>query len=245
MPQTVYDVGDPITSRLNIGVTSDGSTAATVAVYRPDGTAISVSPGAFVGQEVTAQFYATDTGIVGGTTLASAGDWLAVWKVTGTGASVSAKVYNVSPLPGTSVRPAWSPFLSDVADHVPFLTIDLTQPGAQVFLGTFTGYTSPTDEQAQRHIDDAVSIVGAGFGTLTGSLPRMARSVAAMWAAATLCRAFARDRDDRDMADAIQRQALAALVVLKGAVDNAGGDTLSAAPVLIAPDPVAWGDWFL
>jgi hypothetical protein len=38
MPQTVYDVGDPITSRLKLGVTPDGTTVATVAVQRPDGT---------------------------------------------------------------------------------------------------------------------------------------------------------------------------------------------------------------
>lgn len=245
MPQTVYDVGDPITSRLNLGVTPDGTTAATVAVYRPDGTTVTAAPGAFVGQEVTVQFYATDTGAAGGTTALAAGDWLVVWKVTGTGASVTAKVYNVAPLPGTSTRPVWSPFLSDVADHVPWLTIDLTQPGAQVYLGTFTGYTSPADEQAQRHIDDAVSIVGAGFGTLTGTLPRMARSVAALWAAASLCRAFARDSDDRATADALERSASSTLKVLQSAVDNAGADSLSPQPVLIAPEPVLWGDWYL
>jgi hypothetical protein len=129
MPQTVYDVGDPITSRLKLGVTPDGSTIATVTLQRPDGTSISVTPGAWVGDEKTAQFYATDDGTVSGTLLAAAGDWLAVWKVVGTGASVTPKVYNVAPLPGTGTRASWSPFLSDVADHVPYLTIDPTIPG--------------------------------------------------------------------------------------------------------------------
>jgi hypothetical protein len=126
--------------------------------------------------ETTAQFYATDDGTASGTTLAAAGDWLAVWKVTGTGASVTAKVYNVAPLPGTSTRPSWSPFLSDVADHVPFLTIDPTVPGSQVYLGTFTGWTSPTDEQAQRHIDRAVAIVGARSAARSPATRRRGRS---------------------------------------------------------------------
>lgn len=246
MPQTVYDVGDPITSRLKLGVTPDGTSAATVAVSRPDGTSITVvaSPGwsGTDGDEKTTQFYATDDGTVGGTVASAAGDWLALWKVTGTGASVTPKIYNVAPLPGTTTRPAWSPFLSDVADHVPFLTIDQRTPGSQTYLGTFTGWTSPTDEVAQRHIDQAVSIVGAGFGTLTGSLPRMARAVAALWAAASLCRAYARDRDTRDLATQLAAAAAAQLKVLQQAVENAGADTLSAVPVMYAPRPVPWGD---
>jgi hypothetical protein len=245
MPQTVYDVGDPITSRLKLGVTPDGSTIATVTLQRPDGTSISVTPGAWVGDEKTAQFYATDDGTVSGTLLAAAGDWLAVWKVVGTGASVTPKVYNVAPLPGTGTRASWSPFLSDVADHVPYLTIDPTIPGSQVYLGTFTGYTSPTDEQAQRHIDDAVAIVGAGFTTLTGTLPRMARSVAATWAAATLCRAFARDAETVARAADLMRQAQADLKILTSAVGNTGSTTLNALPVLRGPDPVPWGDVYV
>jgi hypothetical protein len=51
-----------------------------------------------------------------------------------------------------------------VADHVPFLTIDITNPADQVYLGTFTGVTSPTDEVAQRHIDAAVSSSAPGSG---------------------------------------------------------------------------------
>jgi hypothetical protein len=245
MPQTVYDVGDPITSRLNIGVTPDGTTVATVAVHRPDGTAVTAAPGTFVGNEVTAQFFATDDGSATGTTLAAAGDWLAVWTVRGTGASVTPKVYNVAPLPGTSTRVAWSPFLSDVADHVPFLTTDITNPAEQVYLGTFTGVTSPTDEVAQRHIDAAVSVVGAGFGTLTGSLPRMARSVAALWAAASLCRSYARDDSTRALAAALTAEARAQLKVLIEAVEGASETSLSARPVLIAPDAVPWGDSLL
>jgi hypothetical protein len=245
MPQTVYDAGDPITSRLKLGVTPDGTTVATVTVQRPGNVPITVSPGAWVGDEKTVQFWATDDGTVSGTTTSSAGDWLVVWKVTGTGASVTPKVYSVAPLPGTSTRPSWSPFLSDVADHVPFLTIDTTDPSNQVYLGTFTGVTSPTDEIAQRHIDKAAAIVGAGFGTLTGSLPAMARAVTALFAAAALCRSYARDQQTRALADQLAGEARLELKVLNDAVENAGSSTLSALPVMFAPDPVPWGDSYL
>lgn len=246
MAQTEYDVGDPITSRLKLGATPDVSTVTTVTVQRPDGTVIAgLTPGAWTGDEKTVQFYATDDGTPSGGVTSAAGDWLAVWKTTGTGASVAAKVYNVMPLPGTSTRVTWSPFLSDVADHVPFLSMDRTTPGSQVYLGTFTGNTSPTDEQARRHIDAAVAFVGAGFGTLIGALPRMARAVAAIRAAATLARAFGRTAEERAIADALERQAAADLKVLQTAVDNTGADTLSAVPVLSAPAPVPWGDSLL
>lgn len=244
MAQTVFDVGDAITSRLKLGIVPDGTTNVTITVTRPDGTAI-VSPalsGWINTDEKVAQWYATDDGTPGGTRLSAAGDWLIVWTVTGTGASVTAKVYPVRELPGTSTRPAWSPFLSDVADFVPVLTIDATAPGSQTYLGTFTGNTSPTDEQAQRHVDAAVAFVGAGFGTLTVPLQRMARTVAAMRAAATLARAFARDAGMETLAASLERQAAADLKALIAAVEDASATTLSTVPVLYAPQPVEWGD---
>lgn len=248
MPQTVFQAGSPITSRFTLGVVPDGSTAVTVSVQRPDGTAITVpAPSGWVNtSQKTIQFYATDDGAAGSPTNSAAGDWLVVWTATGVGASVAPKVYNVAPLPGTGTRPAWSPFLSDVADFIPALTVDTTIPGSQTYLGTFTGNTSPTDEQAQRHVDAAVALVGAGFSVLADAgLRRMARSVAAMRAAATIARAFSREPSYADLATALERQAAADLKVLVEAVENADSTTLSSAPVLIAPEPVAHGDWLL
>jgi hypothetical protein len=244
MPQTVYDVGDLIASRINLGVTPDGTTAASVAVYRPDGTLITgLNTSAWAGMEKTVQWWATDTGAQGAATANAAGDWLAVWTVTGTGASVSPKVYNVIPLPGTSTRPAWSPFLSDVADHVPWLTVDTTTPGSQVYLGTFTGRTTPTDEQAQRHIDTAVTMTGALLGTVPASLYRMARSVAAVRAAATLARAFPRSRADVDTADQLGAQAVSDMTLLTTAAEVAGTSPASSpVPVMYAPEPSWFGD---
>jgi hypothetical protein len=245
VPQTVFDQGDLITSRLNLGVTPDGTTTATVTVQRPDGTTIAgLNTSAWAGMEKTVQWWATDDGTATGTTTNSAGDWLAVWTVTGTGASVTAKVYPVRPLPSASSdRPPWAPFLSDVADHVPWLTVDTVTPGSQVYLGTFTGRTTPTDEQVQRHIDAAVSVVGAGLGALPASVYRMARGVAAVRAASTVALAFPRSRTDLDTGDRLAARASADLTVLTAAAEVAGSSpSASPAPVMYAPEPVWWGD---
>jgi hypothetical protein len=219
MAQTAYDVGDPITSRLTLGITPDGTTQATVTITRPDGAAITpTAVSDWVGDAKTAQFYATDDGTATGSILAAAGDWLAVWRVTGTGANVAAKVYNVAPLPGTGTRPSWSPFLSQVADHVPYLTVDTTTPGSQVYLGTFRGDTTPTDEVAQRHIDAAVSLTL--LSGLTTPLYPAATAVAALRAAASLARAYPRRPEDLQTAAALDARADAHWIRLQAAVDD-------------------------
>ena len=249
MPQTVFDVGDLITSRLNLGVTPDGTTLVTATVSRPDGTVITgLNTSAWVGMEKTVQWWATDDGTVSGTKLAAAGDWLVVWSVTGTGASVSTKLYPVRALPSPNDdRPAWAPFLSDVADHVPFLTVDTITPGTQAWLGTFTGATTPTDEQAQRHVDSAVAIVSSRVGaTLPPTMYPLARATAALRAAASILRAFARNADDRTAAGELDRRADASLEQLTDAADSAGTSTPAGPlPVGYFPDPVIHGDWNL
>lgn len=221
--QTVYDVGDPITSRLSLGVVPDGTTNAAVVVTRPGGVVIPASLSGWDGDVKSAQWWATDDGTEGGTTLASAGDWLAVWTVVGTGANIAPKIYNVAPLPGTGTRPAWSPFLSQVADHVPYLTVDTTTPGSQIYLGTFTGDTTPADEQAQRHIDSAVRLTL--LPGLTEVLFPAASAVAALRAAASLARAYSRRPEDLQAAAALDAQADAHWTRLKTAVvDLADGE---------------------
>lgn len=224
MPQTVYDVGDPISSRLKLGVVPDGSTNVTITATRPDGvsiTAPTIGPWENV-DERAAQFYATDTGLAGGTTLHSEGDWLVVWRVTGQGANTAPKVYNVAPLPGTSLRPTWSPFLSQVADFVPYLTVDTITPGSQLYLGTFTGATTPTDEVAQRHVDAAVSLMRPAIPTISSALYPAARTVAAMRAAASLARAFPRRPEDLTLAAALETRADASWKLLVTAAEQEG-----------------------
>lgn len=244
MNQTVYDVGDLITSRINLGVTPDGSTQASVTVQRPDGAVITgLMPTGWVGMEKTVQFYATSDGTAGGLLAPAAGDWLVIWYVTGTGASVSPKVYNVSPLPGATSRPVWSPFLSRVADHVPFLTVDTTTPGQQVYLGTFTGVTTPTDEVAQRHIDSAVALMTPAIPAISAALYPAATAVAALRAAASLARAYPRRPEDLNLAAALEARADAAWKVLVEAAENEGtAASTVGTPHFYFPAPRPWGD---
>lgn len=242
--QTVYDVGDPITSQLTLGVTPDGTTTVALVVTRPDGTVVTppvITP--FTGDVKTAQWWATDDGTSTGPTSFSAGDWLALWKVTGTGANILPKVYNVAPLPGVGTRPAWSPFLSNVADHVPYLTVDTNTPGQQVYLGTFTGTTTPTDEIAQRHIDLATSMIAPLLPGMINALYPAARGVVALRAAASLARAYARRQEDIAAAASLNAQADSAWKLLVEAYGNNNqGTTGVDVPYWNFPAPVAWGD---
>jgi hypothetical protein len=242
MPQTVFTVGNPITSRIKLGVTPDGTTTVTLQVFKPDGTTITAPAiSAFTGtggDEKTAQWYTTDDGQAGSPVLESAGDWVALWQVTGTGAVTAAKVYNVVPLPSTGTRVAWSPFLSEVADHVPWLTVDQVTVGSETYLGTFNGNTVPTDEQAQRHIDKAAAPILA-IGAVPQPLYAFARGIVALRAAASLARAFPRYENALNIAAALDKQAdtdwksLLALLEDEGAVNDA-----PAQPVWCFPPPV-------
>ncbi len=242
MVQTVFDVGDPITSRLKLGVAPDGTTVVAVAVTAPDGTAQTVvgPTGPVNVDEYMAQWTAT-----------MAGDYVATWSVTGTGAGVQSKVFVVRAAPlASDDRPVWAPYLSDVADHVPYLTVDTTTPGDATFLRTFSGYTSPTDSQAARITDQAVVSVMAAVGTVNDSLHGMARLVASLRAAAAILRAYPRDPNDpndRALAQDLDRRADAELAVLKAANEAAGEAQVPAAlaPVWSFPQSVSWGDAYL
>lgn len=238
----VYDVGDTIFASLS-PIGADGGSVVTLQIYRPDGSSVAGAPGVInAGTFNASAFIATDDGTTNGTTLGSAGDWLLIWKIVGNGAGVYPQVFSVAPLPGTATRPPWSPFLSDVADWVPYLTVDTTTPGSQVYLGTFTAWTTPTDEQAQRHVDTAVSLIGSRIGTVPVTLYRMARAVAALRAAAGIARAFPRTRDDLNNADALARQFDVDLKILIAAADEAGTAPVTPQPVGFYPDPNWWGD---
>jgi hypothetical protein len=234
MPQTVYDIGDPITSRLKLGVTPDGTTAVTVAVTKPDGTSQTVTgpTGPVNGDEWTAQW-----------TAAMANDYVAVWTVTGTGAGVQAKIYNVRALPSASnTRPAWTPFLSDAADYIPRMTIDTTTPGSAIEYGTFNGNTTPTDEQAMRLVDAAAGSVLAATGALAVTVAGQAKTTAALRAAASILRADARNAADLATADALDRRADAELARLIAANSAAGSSSVALVPEWSFPAPCAWGD---
>lgn len=251
MAQTVFDVGDPITSRLKLGVTPDGTTNASVSVRRPDGTALTgliISAwGGVDGDEKTVQWYATNDGSQGQPTNLAYGDWLAVWTVTGKGASVSPKVYSVYPLPGTTSQPTYQPFLREVADYVPWLTLDTTVPGGDTFLSTFTGNTYPTDEQAVRIVERITRPISERWPALPSSLYEQARTYISLRAAAALARSFPRTSGDSATADALDKQADAEWTKLQQQADDAGTSPTGTGqvPIFAYPTPVAWGDSYL
>lgn len=240
MAQTVYDHGDPITSRLTLGVTPDGTTTVSVQWLLPSGgTTAGTVVGPISGDQYTSQQL---TGVTG------PGDYVAVWTVAGTGAGVQTKVYNVRRLPGSAPdRAAWVPFLSDVADHVPRLTVDTVTPGSAIEYGTFTGTTSPTDEQVQRLIDAAAATLAATVGTVDTALYGLARAVTALRAAAAVQRAYPRDPSDLNTASQLDARAEAELKRLITANTAAGQASVPAAvsPYWSFPPAVAWGDSYL
>jgi hypothetical protein len=241
LPQTVFDVGDPITSRLKLGVTPDGTTVVTVAVTKPDGTAQTLSGGPTrveLTDEWTAQWAAS-----------MAGDYVATLSVTGTGAGVQAKVFNVRALPtADDGRPTWAPFLSDVADHIPYLTVDVVTPGSATYYMTFNGNTHPADDSAMRHVDQAVVSVAAAVGTVNAALSEQAKLVASLRAAASILRAYPRDPNDpndRALAQDLDRRADAELGRLIDANTAAGEATVPPSgllPIYSFPVAVSWGD---
>lgn len=252
MPQTVYDVGSPVTSTLDIGVTPDGTTAVTLVVYRPDGVAIATPAisgwGGTGGTQRTAQWYFTDDGGSTGTTAAAVGDWVVVWHVAGTGAGVKAKVFNVRALVAANDnRPTWAPFLSDVADYVPRLTIDTITAGSTVEMGTFNGRTSPTDEQAQRLLDSAVYAIVAELGAVAPAVEPLAARVATQRAAAAILRAYSRSPDDLTVAAALDAGASADFLRLlaTNSADDPTGTLTAVLPVWSFPTKPRWADYNL
>lgn len=248
MAQTVFDVGDPITSRLKLGITPDGTSTRAVTVTRPDGTVITgLTPSAWVGDETTVQWFATNDGTVGAAKDAADGDWLAVWTIGGTGASVTPKVYSVQPLPGTTDRPVWRPFLSEVADYVPWLTLDTTVPGGDTFLGTFTGNTYPTDEQVHRHISRVEEPINGRWPDLAAGTHKLARAYVAVRTAANLARAFPRTPNDLAEANSLAGEAdrmWADLTQLADDSTTAPSGT-GQVPIFAFPAPSVWGDQYL
>jgi len=237
MAQTVYDVGDPITARIKLGVTPDGSTVVTVRVVKPDGTDLAPppTPTAFVGDEKSIQWVPDVDG-----------DWVVIWTVAGTGAGVIAKVFNVRALPSGRTRPAWVPFLSQVADHIPRYTVDTANPQNQMLWGTFNGNTSPTDEQAHRHLDQAVvRIVGKVGATVAPANYDLAATIASLFAAASIVRAYTDTTLDLQVAEALEARGTDLLIQLAGNNETTNPPPSNTLPEWHFGDPVSWGNDYL
>lgn len=144
---------------------------------------------------------------------------------------------------------AWAPALEDVARHIPTRTRVMNAPGQDRMLGTFTSATTPTDEQAQAVIDDAVNAIIAQHGVMPpvtdpdGPVIRSAARSAAEWrAAADIEIAYpVRDADVQVYAELYSRAALAEseLVI---ALQVGGEGEVAEFPAWSAPNPPVYAD---
>jgi len=122
-------------------------------------------------------------------------------------------------------------------------------PGSDAMLNTFTAATTPTDDQAQTVIDDAVTLVLSAAGDLPPTthpkypdIADAARSAASWRAAADIELAYpVRDADVQVFAqlDNRAKDALAALIELMAHTETGA---VEAVPVWMSPDPPPWAD---
>lgn len=145
-------------------------------------------------------------------------------------------------------EPSWTPSLEQVADHIPTRTRDAASPGDTRLLGTFTGATEPTDEQARRHIAAAVvEVLGAVGGLVPDAPPflaRLAGEAAALRAAADIELGYPNRNADSDRWTQLDQRAKDVLQRLVEAVDDQGaGPEGSLLPQYAFPDPPWYGDY--
>lgn len=144
--------------------------------------------------------------------------------------------------------PTWAPTLEHVADHIPTRTRDRNNTGSDALLMTFTAATTPTDEQAQRHIAGAVAWTLAGIGGVLPATPvhltDLATRTAALRAAADIELAYPDRNADVAVHEQLDQRAKDALKVLVDACNDAGGGTEgNLVPVYSFPDPALYGDY--
>ena len=128
-----------------------------------------------------------------------------------------------------SASPAWAPTLADVAATSRPGRGTGPCPARDVLLGTFTEGTTPTAEQAQGFIDDAVRWVTSECGELPAGLPptdelMVAARTAAEWrAAADIEVAYPLNRDpDVQLFRVLDQRAKDALSTVRSAMAGEG-----------------------
>lgn len=173
-----------------------------------------------------------------------AGRWVATWTITGTGAQpVEAQEIHVTDVPVAGADVPWRPTLPQVADYVVAFTLDVITPGDGIRRNTFDATTSPTNEQAHRLIDRAVTTITGSLGTVIEDAYPLAQTVAALRAAAAIARSFNRSSSDITLADSLDKRADAetkALIALNTANPEGDADLL---PIFSFPCPPSYGDY--
>lgn len=226
-------------------------TVGVLTVHRPDGThsTLTVTAGPLGADPGSGQPTRRLTGTA--VTYTLPGRWVLSWQVSGTGVGVEDVEVWVTPAPVPG-GPTWTPGLSRVAQYIPRLTVDTVTPGSAAELGTFNAYTNPDDVKAQHHIDDAVAGVLAILPVVPAGLEPLARTVAALRAAASLQRSYSNTSNGLDtlqIAAALDARADADLARLRTAIDDlADGDGdgfFDIAPIYSSPAAPPWGTRYL
>lgn len=143
---------------------------------------------------------------------------------------------------------AWAPTTGDVAEKIPTRTRSKAAPGSTALLGQFTADTTPTAEQAQGFVDNAVAWVLAATGALptTGQLAdqieQAARDAAAWRAAADIEMAYPERTANVNVAATLNSRANDALQTALNAIRTEEGGGPQLVPVWMAPDPPTWAD---
>lgn len=143
---------------------------------------------------------------------------------------------------------AWAPGLADVGRHIPQRTRDTKTPGRDVLLGTFTASTTPTADQAQQVIDDAVAGLLAEFGELpvnadqSPEIAVAARTAAEWQAAADIEIAYPQRSADITVYDQLSARAVQARRALSAALTVVGAGPADLLPYWSMPAPPPWAD---
>jgi hypothetical protein len=229
----IYELGRVVrvTLLLTDPTTGQYTNAAGVAVDLTPPTGADVTPA--VTNPSTGSYYAD-------LPASEAGAWRYRWR-DGANATLDEGTFLVD---AAGSEAAWGPSLDQVAAHVPSRTIELGNLSG-TYAQTFTGLTSPTAEQVEDYVRQAVAWVTSHTGTVDAALYGTAQSVASMWAAAQV--ELAQPADTRDMARyaALLAQAGTMLTTLVAANEAATGTPATGTDVDSAyafPEAPVWGD---
>lgn len=136
----------------------------------------------------------------------------------------------------------WAPTLEDVAACVPTRTANVTLPGTDDYLNTFTADTRPTDVQAILVIGKAVADVLGAVSSVTVRLEPLAKN-AAMWRAAADIELAYPDRNaDANYYAQLDERARYEWALFIGAAEEEGSSNSAGVPQWSMPPPVWWGD---
>ena len=236
---TIYDPSDLVPLRV-LTKDADGAlvTTASVTLTTTDPTGAESAPLAMVETEPGTWDYDPPAGVAG----------VHVWRAIAAGAVAGEYggwwVTRARRTPG----PEWTPELDAVADWIPARTLaSINTPGVEDYLGTFTDTTTPTDEQASRHIIAAVAYVRSKVGAVIApDLYDDARAAAACVAAAYVELSYPDRQPDLSTYDRLWAQAeiLVSALADSNTAATGTGNSLeqSLLPVYSYPDPVPWGD---